>query len=203
MWRDLRAALGVAFDSFFAELQHRENERLDIEDEIQGERMYAGLEPDSIVHYHDRYGCFVRCVVTKERDLRPIELLGSWQDWDIHRPTAYWPDKIRNGRVLHPHWKNVVEFNDRLVGELCAYNFQVWPKQQHRDVLRRALAKALELATLVRNGQGDSPAAHALRDEMDVHVGYCAPGHHPEERLSPDEAAYVQRRVEKLLKGRA
>lgn len=64
---------------------------------------YQGLPVGAIVHYSNGFNQFVRCQVTKDKQLLPIALVGEWKSYDL-------PSRYNNGEIVLPyHVKNIVE----------------------------------------------------------------------------------------------
>ncbi len=55
----------------------------------------------------------------------------------------------------------------------------------------QALRLTLALEKLIDEGKGDDPEADAVRNELDVFVGWCGPLYHPEKRLTEDEKRFL------------
>jgi hypothetical protein len=86
---------------------------------------YNGLNPGQVVHYSNGFGQFIRCLVTKEKDLLPLALVGEWKSYDLpHRHLngdiiwGYHAENILKEKVFHPHASNIYEFSKSLQGKL-------------------------------------------------------------------------------------
>jgi hypothetical protein len=87
------------------------------EDDRRQKDFYASLEMGQVVHYHDGFGCFIRCEVVRAPEgdrfvragdicLREIALVGAWRAYDLE------PDSFRRrslGKLMRPHALNVYE----------------------------------------------------------------------------------------------
>lgn len=85
------------------------------------ENFYQNLMPGAIVHYSNGFNSFVRCEVTKDKQLIPVALVGEWREYDLPRRCAngeiYYPyhvQKIREKSVFQPHASNVYEYSASL-----------------------------------------------------------------------------------------
>jgi hypothetical protein len=79
---------------------------------------YANLREGTIVHYKNGFGQFVRCRVTKTKELLPFELVGNWREFDLPKRQAdgsvylgYHAEKIQQKKTFRPHASNIWEFN--------------------------------------------------------------------------------------------
>jgi hypothetical protein len=92
----------------------------------ESDRFYASLTLGQVVHYHNSFGKFIRCVVVdaclpdtgfnKVRCLMPIALVGPWHKSDLpkRRPNGevyygYNVDKIRNQEPWKPNYQHIYE----------------------------------------------------------------------------------------------
>lgn len=90
----------------------------------ENESFYESLQPDQIVHYHNGFGNWVRCVVTRKNNqnvLTPIALLGNWEkhelpkrqlDGSIH--LGHHAKQIQDKETFSPHYSNIWESKHHL-----------------------------------------------------------------------------------------
>jgi hypothetical protein len=71
------------------------------------------------------------------------------------------------------------------------YHFCDPPKEKRPFEI--ALRLTLELHEFMENGDGNNKRADAIRDELDVFVGWCNPDRSPEKRLTADEKDLLER----------
>lgn len=65
------------------------------------EKFYLSLKEGDIVHYHNGFNQFVRCRITKNKDLLPIALVGNWRKHDL-------PKRNFDGQIILPHYARCV-----------------------------------------------------------------------------------------------
>lgn len=84
----------------------------------ESDTFFKGLQPGSVVHYHNGFNQYVRCQVMPDKQLMPIALVGNWREFDL-------PKRQRNGEIdygyhaktiiehktFQPHASNIWEFN--------------------------------------------------------------------------------------------
>jgi len=71
---------------------------------------YENLTTGQIIHYHQGFGCWVRCQVVVDRVsvdegenvLQPIALVGSWRDHDM-------PRRAEDGEIYLGHYPNMIK----------------------------------------------------------------------------------------------
>lgn len=89
----------------------------DIHDDC--DKFYDSLRPGQIVHYHNGFGCYVRCEVVLEDQikLKQIALVGDWQDYDLPKRLpdgeilySYHAEKVMNQELFRPNATNLWEF---------------------------------------------------------------------------------------------
>lgn len=69
----------------------------------EAETFYNNLKPGQIVHYHNGFKSYVRCVVTPDKQLFPMALVGNWSDLDL-------PKRQKDGEIYYPyHAKSILE----------------------------------------------------------------------------------------------
>lgn len=89
--------------------------------EDDSETFYSSLQPGSIIHYNFGFGAFVRCEVTKDRQLLPIALVGNWNSTQLPQRRAngsiylgYHAEQIEKKKPMKPHASNLYEFSSHL-----------------------------------------------------------------------------------------
>jgi len=84
----------------------------------QQKQFYKTIEPGEVYHYHNGFGCFVRCEVNGEKKLKAIALVGAWQDHDMPRRTRfgyesipYHAQKVLDGELCTPNQSCIYELH--------------------------------------------------------------------------------------------
>jgi len=87
---------------------------------------YAALKQGDIVHYHNGFGTYVRCLAMfndkeKEMQLLPVALVGKWMKHDLPQRRAdgsiyqsYYPKRIAEQELMRPNASNIYEFSQDL-----------------------------------------------------------------------------------------
>jgi hypothetical protein len=86
------------------------------------ERFYSTLPVGAIVHYDNGFAQFIRCERVegpKGKRLRPLALIGNWNDHDLPRrrpdgsvQLGFQAEKIANGDCFEPYYGNIWESYD-------------------------------------------------------------------------------------------
>lgn len=88
----------------------------------ESDRWYQSLVVGQIVHYHNAFSQYVRCVVVNDEcngqspSLKPLALVGAWQKFDLPKrrrdgtiAQSIQVDQIQNGTVMRPNASNIYE----------------------------------------------------------------------------------------------
>jgi hypothetical protein len=83
------------------------------------------IKVGQVVHYSNGFGQYVRCWVTLDKYLLPIELVGEWRQYDLpyrYRNgeicLGYHAENIKKGKTFKPHASNLYEFSKDLQAKL-------------------------------------------------------------------------------------
>lgn len=129
------------------------------------------LRVGQVVHYSNGFNTFVRCHVTLEKDLLPIELVGEWREYDLPHRFAngeiclgYHAENIKKGKTFKPHASNIFEHK---TGErkgidprhLKAISLVVPPMTKEEEVKAAKYGKIDRIRKAVNEMQGDDPVA--------------------------------------------
>lgn len=127
------------------------------------------LRVGQVVHYNNGFNAFVRCHVTLEKDLLPVELVGEWRQHDLpyRFPNGeiylgYHAEKIKKGETFKPHASNIFEFK---TGErkgidprhLPAISLVVPPMTLEEKEKAAKYRKIDAIRKIVNEMQGDDP----------------------------------------------
>jgi hypothetical protein len=81
---------------------------------------FNGLKAGAVVHYSNGFGQFVRCVVTDDKQLLPLALVGNWREFDLPKRQrdgtvylGFHAEKIQEKSVFRPHASTVYEYNPK------------------------------------------------------------------------------------------
>lgn len=127
------------------------------------------LRVGQVVHYCNGFNAFVRCHVTLEKDLLPVELVGEWHGMDLPKRfpngdiyLGYHAEKIKKGEAFKPHASNIFEFK---TGErkgldprhLKAISLAVPPMTKEEEEKAGKYRKIDAIRKAVNEMQGDDP----------------------------------------------
>lgn len=99
----------------------------------ESDAFFNGLTPGSVVHYNNGFNQYVRCVVTPEKQLLPIALVGEWKPFDLPKRQrdgsvylGYHAQNIKDKKPFRPHASNVYEFNVGRRRDSQPIRFDTW-----------------------------------------------------------------------------
>jgi hypothetical protein len=85
--------------------------------QIHSDDFYASLQPGQTVHfglhslsYGEGLGQYVRCEVTEARYLKPVALVGVWEN-PVEAHSNRYAKMIVDGETMRPHASNIYECN--------------------------------------------------------------------------------------------
>jgi len=120
---------------------------------------FDNLPTNSIVHYNNGFNGFVRCKVTADKQLLPIDLIGNWLSHDLPRRErdgsiyyGYHASNILEKKVFRPNASNVYEYNLTRSKNQQPIAFSKWVDPRKMDVVSLEVSEQTDeqkkLATL-------------------------------------------------------
>lgn len=122
--------------------------------------------PGTVLHYHNGFSSYVRCLVTEDKKLLPVSLVGEWQKFDLPKRHVdgsiyygYNAEGIMKKRVFRPHASNVYEYSPKGLNPISfpPVSLDVPEMTEEQNRIAELWKRVAQVSNIIRNHGGSDP----------------------------------------------